>query len=72
MSLPILGSDPTLYHNSTDCTYNYYQATTIIYSFSQNIYELQELYYLSDTIWTQRVIRITITTVERLVDEPEE
>ena len=28
MSLPILGSDPTPYHNSTDCTYNYYQATT--------------------------------------------
>ena len=28
MSLPILGSDLTPCHNSTDCSYDYYQATT--------------------------------------------
>ena len=28
MCLPILGSDPTLCQNCTDCIYNYYQVTT--------------------------------------------
>ena len=61
MRLSILGSDPALCHNSTDCTYNYYQAATtsglllfIVYPRVSIIAtRTLQLYYLSVTIWTQ-------------------
>ena len=45
---------------------NYYWATTsgllLFIVNPQSIYKLLDLYYLSDTIWTQTVIRVTTTT----------